>query len=694
ENHSLPVDVVEDSSGFSLSLEPMDVDGHSNSDLSSSLAASNVASVDISLQAHVLPGRGRHLSVVLPFLCITDIDNVVNLMSSAASQQHVWGIREPVLGFVISPNGVVAKLVLSWVDLTTVSHVVHPRSCENNKLDWRLDTAEIPSENFETWRDCVAHWIRDIETSSRTLSSDLPPTPPYTPPPSLPTESSDGDMPPANQSTKKSNALSDGQKTEKVTAARSYRSSSDLARLSAQGFDNPERPDTLTWMFDRVIYLGALIRISLPGDEDDPATRDEVNEINEKLDSYEHMCGFRWSPSFNADSCPVDGALSELRDVLFQQVTEIQLPADSELKAEHREFLTEHMSALLYASDGAFTLNVRPSICDEQHCDWDVLLYHFYALNGEDTSPYVLLEQTIHFSRNELASQINSPSFAEDHEKQLKRNADLCVYALAGSRRLSRSVSEQASIAFKQAERFTIFSPILYRVLKDLAKLQDMAVMRSGQEPRDGICDALLFGAIKAPANVAQAARFITPPAYEYKEWLQNPFRVSTTETSAVATQTKGKPPKYSSEDNFVFPHAVAEYKTPDDDEGKALNQGRMYLAPIDDYPFYYLVTSGKLGAVLMAWRSSKTKQTYLMERNVRTFNISVPVQAVHFATFLLRLRDDQEKLKRRVEERIKEGIDFERLRQWNKSTQVPKSKETKRPVATPVAPVTVSEIV
>jgi hypothetical protein len=60
-------------------------------------------------------------------------------------------------------------------------------------------------------------------------------------------------------------------------------------------------------MFDRVIYLGALIRISLPGDEDDPATRDEVNEINEKLDSYEHMCGFRWSPSFNAVRLTNDG---------------------------------------------------------------------------------------------------------------------------------------------------------------------------------------------------------------------------------------------------------------------------------------------------------------------------------------------------------------------------------------------------
>jgi hypothetical protein len=92
-------------------------------------------------------------------------------------------------------------------------------------------------------------------------------------------------------------------------------------------------------------------------------------------------------------------------------------------------------------------------------------------------------------------------------------------------------------------------------------------------------------------SNIAKAAQFIIPPAQstatstsrlsEYKEWSQNPFRVWTTETSAVTTHTKVKTPKYSSKDSFVFPHAVAEYKKLDDDEGKVLNQGRMYLASL-----------------------------------------------------------------------------------------------------------------
>ncbi|KAJ7247887.1 hypothetical protein B0H12DRAFT_1053312 [Mycena haematopus] len=94
----------------------------------------------------------------------------------------------------------------------------------------------------------------------------------------------------------------------------------------------------------------------------------------------------------------------------------------------------------------------------------------------------------------------------------------------------------------------------------------------------------------------------------------------------------------------------------------------------IDDYPFYCLVTSGKLGAILMAWTSSSQNQTYLVERNVRKFDISVPIQAFQFATFLLRLRDDQEKLKTRVEDKLKQGlneVDKERLGNWSKYAQM-----------------------
>ncbi|KAJ7093674.1 hypothetical protein C8R44DRAFT_645802 [Mycena epipterygia] len=79
----------------------------------------------------------------------------------------------------------------------------------------------------------------------------------------------------------------------------------------------------------------------------------------------------------------------------------------------------------------------------------------------------------------------------------------------------------------------------------------------------------------------------------------------------------------------------------------------------IEDYPFYCLVTSGKLGAILMIWRSSKQeagRPTYLIERIDRKFDISSPIQAFYFATFLLRLRDDQEQLKRCDKAKLKEG--------------------------------------
>jgi hypothetical protein len=69
-------------------------------------------------------------------------------------------------------------------------------------------------------------------------------------------------------------------------------------------------------------------------------------------------------------------------------------------------------------------------------------------------------------------------------------------------------------------------------------------------------------------------------------------------------------------------------------------------------------------------------QRTYLIERNVRKFDISSPIQTFHFATFLLRLRDDQEQLKRRVEAKLREGgVDRNRLRDWRKSAQMAETK-------------------
>ncbi|KAJ7476152.1 hypothetical protein FB451DRAFT_1013038, partial [Mycena latifolia] len=73
-------------------------------------------SIDVPLDAHLLPGRRRRVSAELPFLCFADDDNIVDLMSSVACQRHVWGISRPVVGFVLSKSSAFAKLALSWVD--------------------------------------------------------------------------------------------------------------------------------------------------------------------------------------------------------------------------------------------------------------------------------------------------------------------------------------------------------------------------------------------------------------------------------------------------------------------------------------------------------------------------------------------------------------------------------------------------
>lgn len=69
-----------------------------------------------------------------------------------------------------------------------------------------------------------------------------------------------------------------------------------------------------------------------------------------------------------------------------------------------------------------------------------------------------------------------------------------------------------------------------------------------------------------------------------------------------------------------------------------------------------------------MGGRSCGLQQIYLVERNVRTFDISIPVQAFHFASFLLRLRDDQVVFKNLVQKKPADGLDQHRLRHWTKA--------------------------
>ncbi|PBL04087.1 hypothetical protein ARMGADRAFT_1070564 [Armillaria gallica] len=92
----------------------------------------------------------------------------------------------------------------------------------------------------------------------------------------------------------------------------------------------------------------------------------------------------------------------------------------------------------------------------------------------------------------------------------------------------------------------------------------------------------------------------------------------------------------------------ISEYKKTDEEDGKAMNQCKLHLVSavmhlkslgITRYPVFGLATNGTVGALLCCWYSRRLDRVFIMDRNIRCFDISSPIQAYHFMTFLLRLR-------------------------------------------------------
>jgi hypothetical protein len=89
-----------------------------------------VDSLDLPLQALMLPGRGRCLSAVVPVLLVADPHNIIPLLCSALYQRHVWGIRHPVVGLCCSRTGTSATAIFGWLesDQSEDGRMVSPNS--------------------------------------------------------------------------------------------------------------------------------------------------------------------------------------------------------------------------------------------------------------------------------------------------------------------------------------------------------------------------------------------------------------------------------------------------------------------------------------------------------------------------------------------------------------------------------------
>ncbi|KAG1746976.1 hypothetical protein EDB19DRAFT_336664 [Suillus lakei] len=99
----------------------------------------SVDSLDLPLQAHMLPGRGRCLSAVVPVLLVADSHNIVPLLCSTLYQRHVWGIHQPVVGLCCSSTGTTATAIFGWLDSDQSQEGRMPTAHLASAADVRLD---------------------------------------------------------------------------------------------------------------------------------------------------------------------------------------------------------------------------------------------------------------------------------------------------------------------------------------------------------------------------------------------------------------------------------------------------------------------------------------------------------------------------------------------------------------------------
>ncbi|KAK7046786.1 hypothetical protein R3P38DRAFT_3422496 [Favolaschia claudopus] len=580
-------------------------------------------SIGLPLEAHLLPGHGRHQSVIHPFFYMADSDNIFDLMVSIACQRHVLGTSQPAIGLEISDSNSTVKLVLSWVDSATHAvHVVSPEplsavgvfdlndvvaavsfaqfviglsdeiaglrrfistACITDEFYWRADNAPFP--NVGSLQDRVKEWSHGVAQPSH----------PY------------AKIAAVNDLTHW-NASQDGSEVD-ITSP-SFRS----LGLSANGYD--ELDDITTWAFCRNIYLFGLIE--LPNDAEHSA------EINAHIASYHRMCGHSWPASWNYQNEPFSfvgpfhDAVCKLLQVAWAQKVSLMCP-------EHE------------AQDWT-----EPNL-GQTHSrnDWDSLLYHFYVAGDEKTSPYILLDQRIVLVRNAVAEHWEEHDVAALNARA-RAYAIHCSAAHLPACLMGGEVGSQAIRASRQA----------IHLLKRLVDESEDSL--KSLKPQEMICDVILTmphpGCSSIGHNFAESRTGIS----------NNPSALMM-DPDAIAQC--GAAVDHSS----FLPHALVQHRSASEEMAHAVDRGRMSLASVvafysalgvEDHPFYCLVTTGKLGFVLMAWKSSQSRlvmrskqQTiFLMDRNLAVFDISIPFGTSSFAAFLLRLRDDQMVLKSRLE--------------------------------------------
>ncbi|KAL4061822.1 hypothetical protein J3A83DRAFT_4115705, partial [Scleroderma citrinum] len=572
-------------------------------------------------------------------------------------------------------------------------------------LSWRNDGIDHEFYLGEQWKERVTRWARGVRRlliALRTLQNrrnmceyDL--------------SSHDITDQYRHRQTPKSTSIRSakrdlaGSKKDEGSVMKTRYSNSSFAALPNQGLSSSE--STSNWLFERSAFTISCVKL---GQSDD-----ESVEIDAMIDKYQKITEFVWPPEWKStDDLPsVDSSVQSRRNKLFQNYDphiKNLTTSFGTMDADTIAILLSRFHAILNASLGAFSRETAAATLGanevERRHDWDSLLTSVYVADlarPETIVHSALLERTLNSARNGAADEIDK--FVAKQKHLSRQYVELCIKALTSADNTfsdESMVSQQCTAALTDAT--VQRSAVATRLDVDTQK---MVAKHSRLDPETARCDAILvvqcridtmqwlqevlskcrqkFDLIVHPAAESKAhsndrvgATKAQPTSDEERHLIHDPFHF----TPQKAIQ--GDPSIRS--DSISLPILIAEYKKKDGSGiFKAMNQCRIYLVSalrflealgITGQPVFGLVTKGAEGSILMAWLSGKTEKIYIIDRNVKTFDLTNPLDAFQFATILVRLSQHAQGLKTKFEDedyqstlraKFKSGIP-----QWSKRFQ------------------------
>ncbi|KAG2345373.1 hypothetical protein BDR05DRAFT_998507 [Suillus weaverae] len=661
----------------------------------------SVDSLDLPLQALMLPGRGKRLFAVVPVLLVADSRNIVPLICSALYQRHVWGIRQPVVGLCCSSTGTTATAVFGWLNSDQseegcmATHLALAADIRLDPLMGVFDFTDARSAislaqfvlglrtHFQGVKGAVSieaadsltpyHWRSDLPNFETQFGGQM-----------------DERVASWTHQAAPRDPRDERERTRKRAAATVLKElfkEEQFAALSDTGLG--DGVTISNWLFERHAFTVG--RIPIPSDDLGNTTK-----INAMVKTYDQMTAFTWSDDIKTlfSSAEADSFVSDIKAELCDmnggpnsQSSVIDAPSSEDV-----EFISRRISVLLHAVKGARQCNDAAKLhganeADRNH-EWDALLLSFFQpiLGQRD----VLLERQLNLARNLAA---DDSSFATRARKVADTYEDLCTKQ---QRSLVPSTGSQEQALFARYQAIQFSEDLASRC--ENGNFVEMVARHSSKDPRTGICDAILviscpgvatamlqhISSVNEQEKFLKSFMFIQGPKPEKfdtsagetsyqnekttfgrslsvpscsrasqfdRNKLHNPFLYhpngsQTTQKQETTPVSKSILCDKPSGKDLLLPVLLAEYKKRGESAiSTAMNQMKTHLVSavtflselgITEQPVFGLVVNDTLGAITMAWKTNS--QIYVMERNVRHYDIRDPLQALQFVSILPRL--------------------------------------------------------